>query len=117
MTDSTDPDDSEAFASNVPLTDVFGPHPKTKIIAALLTETADPVVHFTVNEISRISGVDPERVEEHVDDLLAYGIVVETDGLDGEDTYQLDEKSDAVDDIRRLCDDLSGEGPASNASE
>ncbi|MDL5360491.1 hypothetical protein [Halalkalicoccus sp. NIPERK01] len=117
MADSTDPDDSEAFASDVPLTDVFGSHPKTKLIAALLTETADPVTPFTVNEISRISGVDPEMVEEHVEDLLAYGIVVETDDLDGEDTYQLDEESDAVDDIRRLYDDLSGERPASNTSE
>lgn len=114
MTDFTDPSDSEAFVSNVPLTDVFGPHPKTKIIVALLTETVDPVTHFTVNEISRIAGVDSDAVEDYVGDLLAYDIVIETDDLDNETTYRLNEKSGAVDDIKRLSENLSGEMGASN---
>ncbi|ELY64040.1 hypothetical protein [Natronococcus jeotgali] len=99
-------DDPEAIATNVPLTDVFGTHPKTKIIGALLTEAEDPVTHFSASEIGRIAGVDTDSVEDHVADLVAYGIVVETDELEDRATYKLDEDSEVVDDIRRLSDRL-----------
>lgn len=117
MSDPEELDDTEAFASNVPLTDVFGSHPKTKIIATLLAEPADPATHFTVNEISRISGIDPDVIREYIDELLAYGIVVETDDLDDEKTYKLNEESDIVADIRQLYSDLSEEFPESGATE
>lgn len=117
MADPKESNDSEAFASNVPLTDVFGSHPKTAIIAALLAEPGDPATHFTANEISRISGVDPDVVREHVEDVLVYGIVVETDDLDDEATYKLDDGSDAVAAIRQLSNELSEEMPESDAYE
>lgn len=119
MSDREETTDTEAFASNVPLTDVFGSHPKTAILAALLAEEPDPTTHFTVNEIRRISGVEAETVEEHVDDLLAYGIVVETDDLNDEETetYKLDEENDVVADIRQLYTDLFKAVPKSDTNE
>ncbi|NKE37999.1 hypothetical protein GWG54_19830 [Natronococcus sp. JC468] len=88
------------------MTDVFGTHPKTKIIGALLTEAEDPVTHFSANEIGRIAGVDADSVEDHVADLVAYGLVVETDELEDRATYKLDEDGQIVDDIRRLSEHL-----------
>lgn len=106
--------ESEAFASDVPLTEIFGSHPKTKILAALLGEPADPVTHFSINEMSRISGVDPDTVEECIDTLLSHDILVETDDLDGENTYKLHDESDVVDDMRRLYDTLFEVVPGSD---
>lgn len=111
MADPDEMNEPESFASNVPLTEVFGSHPKTKTLAALLSETTDPVTHFSVNEISRISGVDPESVEESISDLQSYGLVVETDDLDDEETYRLNEESSAIGDLRRLYNDLFEEIP------
>lgn len=111
MGDPDEIDEPESFASNVPLTEVFGSHPKTKMLAALLGETADPVTHFTINEISRISGVDPDSVGEYIDELQSYGIIVETDDLDDEETYKLNEESSTVGNLRRLYDDLFEEVP------
>ncbi|AGB35980.1 hypothetical protein [Natronococcus occultus] len=102
-TNSSDP---ESIVTNIPLTDVFGSHPKTKIIGTLLTEEEDPTTHFSVNEISRIAGVETDSVEDHVADLVAYGVVVETDELEDRVTYKLDEDDEIVDDIRRLSDKL-----------
>lgn len=106
MGDSGRPDDPESFASNLPLTAVFGTHPKTRLVGALLTRDAEPQTAFSGNELSRITGVEVEAVERHVEDLLELGIVVDTDELD-EGTYELDEGSDVVADLRRLNDRLS----------
>ena len=116
MTDTEEPNDAEAFASEIPLTDVFGTHPKTMIIATFLGETTDPITSFSVNEITRISGVDHETVEEHLTEIRAYGIIVETDEPEGERAYKLNEESDAVEDLRRLSDDLFEEVPESNTN-
>lgn len=115
MTDSEEPNDAQAFASDVPLTDVFGSHPKTRILATLLGETTDPVTHFTVNEIARISGADHETIEDHIVDLLAYGVVVETDDLEDQRTYTLNEERDVVEDLRRLHTDLFEAIPESSS--
>ncbi|WP_394740699.1 hypothetical protein [Natronococcus roseus] len=99
-------DDPESIVTNIPLTDVFGAHPKTKIIGPLLTEEEDLATRFSVNEIGRIAGVDTESVEDHVADLVAYGLLIETDELEDRVTYKLDEDGEIVDDIRRLSDAL-----------
>lgn len=96
----------EAFVENVPLTDVFGTHPKTKILGVLLTVDEDPPTHFSVNEIVRISGLDDETVVDNVRDLERQGIVVETDELEDAATFTLAPDSDVVADIRELYADL-----------
>ncbi|MHC3438223.1 winged helix-turn-helix domain-containing protein [Natrialbaceae archaeon A-gly3] len=118
MPNTEEPDDPAAFVLNVPLTDIFGTHPKTRIIVALLAEESDPPTHFTVNEIKRIAGVDEKTVIEQIDDLLAYGIVVETDHLDEKTaTYKLNEGTDVAVDIRQLYNTLFEVMPEPDAHE
>lgn len=102
MTDPNDSIDSEGFATTVPLTNVFGNHPKTLLVSAMLSESVDPETHFSVNELSRISDLDADVVEEHVLDLQTVGVVAETDELDDAATYTLDESTDVAEDLRRL---------------
>ena len=105
MADSGAPDDPESLVSNLPLTRLFGTHPKARIVGAMLTGDGEPPTAFSANELSRIAGLEEATVEEHVEDLLALGVVVEADEMaDGE--YELDEGSDVVDDVRRLNDGL-----------
>lgn len=106
MADSGSPDDPEAFVSDFPLTAVFGTHPKTKILGAMLAPDGDPPTDFSASELSRIAGLDEGTVEEHVRDLEDVGIVVDTDELE-EATYELAEDSAVVDDVRRLNEHLA----------
>lgn len=106
MADPNEPDDPEAFAMDVPLTDVFGSHPKTLLISALLAEPSDPTTHFTVNELARITGLEESTVETHADELASVGVITETDDLEETKTYVLAEGTDIVDAIRRLSDEL-----------
>jgi Fic family protein len=89
----SDPDDTdpEAFVDDLPLSDVFGDHPKTRVISALLSESREPTTDFTVSEIARISGLGSETITDHLGDLRSYGIVVETVDVDDESTYSLDD--------------------------
>lgn len=106
MADPGRSDEPEAFVSNLPLTAVFGTHPKTRIVGALLTENEDPPTAFSSNEIARIAGLGEEAVEEHVGDLLELGVVVETDEIE-EGAYVLDDELDVIASIRRLNDELA----------
>lgn len=106
MTDPGGSDDPEAFDYNLPLTALFGDHPKTEILGAMVTETGDPPTAFSANELSRITGLDEGTVRERIEDLREVGIVVEADELD-DGTYELDEESAVVGDVRRLNDHLA----------
>ncbi len=106
MPGTDDIDNPEAFADDLPLTAVFGDHPKTRIVSALLTESENPTTDFSVSEIARISGVDDDRVADHLDELRSSGIVVETDELDDTAMYRLDEDRAVVADVRQLHEDL-----------
>lgn len=105
MPDPDDPIDPESFAATVPLTDVFGTHPKTLLVSAMLTESSDPETPFSRNELARISGLEIETVDAHVDELRSVGIVVQTDDIDDSPAYLLNDELDVVDDIKRLYDD------------
>lgn len=104
--DPNSPDDAEAFVTDLPVTKLFGTHPKSAVIGVLLSESEDPTTAFSVNEITRIAGLDETTVERTVRELVEYDVVVETDELE-EPTYRLDETTDIADDLRRLNDDLS----------
>ena len=113
MSDPGSPDDAESFVSNLPLTRIFGTHPKTRIVGAMLAEDQDPPTAFSHNEVARIAGLDEATVRDHVADLRSIGVVVDTeeaeglpDDLEGE-TYTLDESRDVVADVRRLNDDAA----------
>ena len=106
MADSGPPDDPESLVSNLPLTRLFGAHPKTRIVGAMLTGDDEPPTAFSASELSRIAGLEEATVEEHVADLLDLGVAVRADEM-AEGEYELDGGSDVVADVRRLNDDLA----------
>lgn len=106
MAESGSPDDPVAFDDDLPLTRMFGDHPRTAIAAAMLTGDDDPPTAFSANELSRITGLQERVVEEQVADLVELGIVAEADEMAGGE-YELAGDSDVVEDVRRLNDDLA----------
>ena len=105
MADSGAPDDPESLVSNLPLTRLFGTHPKARIVGAMLTGDGEPPTAFSANELSRIAGLEGATVEEHVADLVELGVVVRADEM-AEEEYELADGSDVVAATRRLNDAL-----------
>ena len=110
MADPNEPTDPESFATEMPLTDVFGNHPKTLLLGALLTESPEPATHFSVSELARITGLEESTAESHVADLAETDLVVETDELEETPTYVLDEDTAVGEAIRRVHDELYDAG-------
>ena len=105
MADPGPSDDPESLVSNLPLTAMFGTHPKTRLLGAMLTGEGNPPTAFSANELSRIAGLEEGTVEEHVADLVELGVVVGADEM-AEGEYELAEGSDVVAATRRLNDAL-----------
>jgi DNA-binding transcriptional ArsR family regulator len=93
----------EPYAENTVLTDVLGNHAKVKMIVALLSE-CDQDLNAT--ELARLAGIDRSTFYEHIDDLLAYGIVEETRQVANSQMYQIDRDSDVAEDLAQLEWDL-----------
>lgn len=99
-------DMGEPFSESLPFTEVFGEHPKTKILGAMLNESDTSLTNFSVNEITRITGVDRETFDEHIDDLLDYEIVVEAGEMDDSTMYDLNDGHAIVEDLLEINSDL-----------
>lgn len=100
---STPSNESEAAAEDTVLTDVLGPHAKVKILAVLLGEN-DRDLNAT--EISRLAGIDTSTFYEHIDDLLAYEIVVHTRTVGNSKMYQINRENEAAKDLAQFEWDL-----------
>jgi len=98
-TPEPDADRTEAAAEETVLTDVLGTHPKVKILAALLGES-----HRDRNptEIARLAGIDRSTFYDHVDDLLAYGVVEQTRTVGNSPMYRIDRDDPAAQDLASL---------------
>jgi predicted transcriptional regulator len=109
MSDEGEYNSPEAFVEDVPLTKIFGLHPKTQILAAMLSDRDDELAAFTTREVSRITGLDEGEFSKHLDELLEYGLVTETtDDMPETGTYQLSHENQAVDALIELNETLSG---------
>lgn len=73
--------------------DVLGDHPKTRILLALLT---DPDRDYNVSDIARLADTDRSTIYRHLDDLLEYGLVVQTRKAGNAPMYQINHESDAA---------------------
>lgn len=93
----------EADAENTVLTDVLGPHAKVKILVALLGEN-DRDLNPT--DISRLAGIDRSTFYEHIDDLVAYDVVVETRTVGNSQMYQINRDNPAAEDLAQMEWDL-----------
>lgn len=93
MTERDQESAGDAYAEATPLTRIFGDTPKTKIIAALLSEYNRDI---TISDISDLSGVSRSAIYNHIDDLVDLGIVKETREMGGSTLYQINTDSEIV---------------------
>ncbi|MFC7082099.1 winged helix-turn-helix domain-containing protein [Halorussus caseinilyticus] len=102
-TPRTEKASSEPLAENTVLTDVLGPHAKVSILVALLSENdrdLDPT------DISRLAGIDRSTFYDHIDDLVAYGLVEKTRTVGNSQMYRIDRDNPAAEDLAQLEWDL-----------
>ncbi|WP_135827572.1 winged helix-turn-helix domain-containing protein [Halorussus halobius] len=102
-TPQIDENASEAAAEGTVLTDVLGPHAKVKILVALLSEN-DRDLNPT--DVSRLAGIDRSTFYEHIDDLVAYGVVERTRTVGNSQMYRINRDNPAAEDLAQLEWDL-----------
>lgn len=76
----------EPYAEDTPLTWVFGDHPESKIVAAMLSE---PDYAFSITDWSTVAGVSRGAVNNHSDQMVQYGIVEDLGTQGRKHLYQL----------------------------
>lgn len=99
---------TESYADDTVLTDVLGPHAKVRILTVLIANS-----HRDLNptEIARLAGIDRSTFYQHIDDLLAYGLVEQSRTVGNSPMYRIDRDSDAAEDLAQLEWDLLDEVP------
>jgi predicted transcriptional regulator len=91
--------DSEILAEDTVLTDVLGTHAKVKLLVVLLSHN-DRDLNPT--EISRMAGIDRSTFYEHVDDLLAYGMIEQTRTVGNSPMYRINRDSAAAEALAQM---------------
>jgi len=94
---------NKTYAEGHALTKLFGESAKTKIIAALLSESD---VDVNVTDIADLAGLHRTTVYDHIDDLEDLGVVEQTRTVSGSPMYQINRDSDVAEDIAKLHWDL-----------
>lgn len=94
--------DQNSYAEETALTDLFGDHPKTKILAVLLGEARD----VNITRIAEMGGMSRSTVYEYVDDLRDLGVVEQTRKVGGSPLYQINRDSDVAKKLAQLEWDL-----------
>ena len=94
---------NETYAEGHALTKLFGESAKTKIIAALLSESD---VDVNVTDIADLAGLHRTTVYDHIDDLEDLGVVEQTRTVSGSPMYKINRDSDVAEDIAKLHWDL-----------
>lgn len=91
----------ESFADGTPLVELFGTPARTKLLSVFVDERGRDL---NVSELARQAGVARSTVYDHLDWLVALGVVIETRKTGPGARYQLDEDSD----IARTLYELDG---------
>ena len=94
---------NETYAEDTALTKLFGNSPKVKIIAALLSESDHDL---NVNQIAELAGVHRSTVYDHLEDLVALGVVEKTREVSGSQMYRINKDSTVAEDVAQLEWDL-----------
>jgi DNA-binding transcriptional ArsR family regulator len=87
-----------SFAGQTALTDLFGDHPKTKILSVLLSESRD----VNVSHIAEQAGMSRSTVYKHIDDLIGLNVVSQTRSVGGSPMYQIDRDSETAKQLAKL---------------
>ncbi|MEF8774609.1 MAG: winged helix-turn-helix domain-containing protein, partial [Halobacteriales archaeon] len=91
----------EAYAEGTPLTELFGDSARVRIVAALLGERDSDL---NVADIARHAGVARSTVYDHLDQLLALGLVERTRPVGSSPMYSFDEESPIGERVSKLAD-------------
>lgn len=100
---STIDTETESAAEDTVLTDVLGGHAKVKILVAVLGANNRDL---NATEIARLAGIDRSTFYEHLDDLLAYEMIVETRQVGNSQMYQINRDNPAAEDLAQMAWDL-----------
>lgn len=98
----------EAAAEDTVLTDVFGAHAKVKLLTAFVGENDRDL---SATEVARLAGIDRSTFYEHIDDLLAYGIIEQTREVGNSKMYRINRDNAAAEDLAQLEWDLLDYAP------
>jgi len=90
-------EDFERYVDGTPLVELFGDTPRTRFIAAVLSE---PDETLTVDDIEQLSGVEPDRIEATAHDLEQKGFVTCHRHEDKALRCQLETENPAVSSLR-----------------
>lgn len=87
-----------AYGEGQMITEVLGDHPKTKMLAVLLSTGQD----LTITQLANQSGITRTTVYRHIDPLLKVGLIEES-RTDGNSTYyQINQESDLARELARF---------------
>lgn len=92
----------EVFAEDTALVDLFGNHPKVKILTSLLSEQQDT----NITHLADLAGIHRSTVYDHIDDLIELGVVEQTREINGSPMYQINKDSTVAQDLGKLEWDL-----------
>jgi Fe2+ or Zn2+ uptake regulation protein len=89
----------EAFADGTPLMHLFGTPARTRILSVFVDERE---FDLSVTEIADQAGVARSTVYDHLDHLVALGVVEQTRETGGGTRYQLNQDSDIAEYLYKL---------------
>lgn len=81
------------------MTTLLGSHAKAKMLTVFVGKSH---TDLSASEVADLAGIHPSTFNQHVDDLLDLGVVVETRQSGNAQLYQLNPESDVADDLRAL---------------
>lgn len=119
-----DPSDERAdrteatgLAAEGVLTDLYGSHPRTKILVALLTQDWHDL---PVRKIAELANLDQSTVYRHLEPLVELGVVVQEREIGGARCYRIDRDSELAKLVKRTEEavlDRQSEGGESSRAD
>lgn len=82
----------EPYAEYTALIDLFGDHPKTKILAVLLSQGQD----INITQIASLAGISRSTVYNHIDTLIELDVVEKTREIGGGGLYQINRRNETA---------------------
>ncbi len=101
-TEQTTRSQESTYTDNA-MTWLLGTHAKAEMLTVFVGKAERDL---SAREVSDLAGIHPSTFNEHVDDLLDLGVVVETRRSGNAQLYQLNPDSDVADTLRQLQLDL-----------
>lgn len=95
--------EEDTYANGSALTKLFGESAKTKLIAALLSESD---VDLNVTDLADLAGLHRTTVYEHIEDFEELGVVEQTRTVSGSPMYKINRDSQVAEDVAQLEWDL-----------